>query len=779
MLGQPNLCIFVSQHSIGLIMKTIIFRLLFLLWGCIAWAQSAQVEIQIFSDEQPLKDVEMEIEGLEVLFVSNAEGKIYLDELEFGNYTFRFDKPNYETYYQEVEIYESKQLIKVELFEDDFLNNLDEVVISGTMKPVSRLESPVSVEVYTSNYFKKNPTPNLYDALQNVNGVRPQLNCNICNTGDIHINGLEGPYTMVLVDGMPIMSSLGTVYGLSGIPNSLIDRIEVIKGPASTLYGSEAVGGLINIITKNPLQAPTLSVDAMTTSWLEHNVDVGFKFGIAQKVDVLTGVNYFNYQNVVDKNSDNFTDVALQDRISVFQKWNIRRNESRVLNFATRYLYEDRWGGDVRWNKTYRGGDEIYGESIYTNRWELLGNYELPFAEKLFFGFSFIHHDQDSRYGDTSFIAQQQIAFGQLTWQKTVGKNDLLVGVSTRRTFYDDNTPATANEWGENEPERVWLPGVFVQDEISFNPNHTLLLGLRYDYHNFHGDIFTPRIAYKWIINPNQVLRFNAGNGYRVVNLFTEEHAALTGARKVEILNDLKPEKSYNINVNYTHLITTPNRTLINLDATLFYTYFNNQILPDYNTDPNKIIYDNLDGHAISKGISLNLDINFPNGIKVNAGGTLMENSSTEDGVKKHAMLTENFSGNWAISYKIRKWDLNIDYTGNVYSPMHLPLLSELDPRSPKSPWWSIQNIQFLYQGIRKFEFYGGIKNLLNWTPNKSTPFLIARPEDPFDQNVIFDDNGIAVPTPDNPYGLTFDPSYVYAPNQGIRFFVGFRYLLR
>ena len=139
------------------------------------------------------------------------------------------------------------------------------------MKAVSKLESAVPVEIYTATFFKKNPTPNVFEALQNVNGVRPQLNCNICNTGDIHINGLEGPYTLVLIDGMPIVSGLSTVYGLSGIPNSLIEQVEIIKGPASSLYGSEAVGGLINIITKLPENAPVFFVDSNINSWGEWN----------------------------------------------------------------------------------------------------------------------------------------------------------------------------------------------------------------------------------------------------------------------------------------------------------------------------------------------------------------------------------------------------------------------------------------------------------------------------------------------------------------------------
>jgi outer membrane receptor for ferrienterochelin and colicins len=297
------------------------------------------------------------------------------------------------------------------------------------------LESPVPVEVYSAKFFQKNPTPSIFDALQNINGVRPQLNCNICNTGDIHINGLEGPYTMVMIDGMPIVSSLSTVYGLSGIPNALIERVEVVKGPASSLYGSEAVGGLINIITKEVNKAPTLSLDWMSTSYLEHNLDLGYKAKIHPKVTMLLGVNYFKYGNKVDDNLDNFTDVTLQDRISVFQKWNFSRNENRLFTLAGRFLYEDRWGGEMNWTKAARGGDEIYGESIYTKRWELLGNYQLPVKERMFFAFSLTSHQQDSRYGTTSYIAQQNISFAQLTLDKKLKNHDLLFGTAFRYTF--------------------------------------------------------------------------------------------------------------------------------------------------------------------------------------------------------------------------------------------------------------------------------------------------------------------------------------------------------
>jgi outer membrane receptor for ferrienterochelin and colicins len=751
------------------IVKNIILFLSFLI-SIISFAQTT-MKGKIISEGQPLQGANIVLKNTKYATITHPDGSYSIENINPGTYEVVASYAGFKSQKKNIIVTDSTEIMLDFDLQDSRI--LDEVVVTGTLKAVSRLESPVPVEVYKPAFFKKNPTANIFEALQNVNGVRPQLNCNVCNTGDIHINGLEGPYTLVLIDGMPIVSGLSTVYGLSGIPNSLLERIEIVKGPASSLYGSEAVGGLINIITKNPKNAAAFSADAFATDWGELNFDLGFKANIGKSTSLLTGVNYFNYSNPIDNNNDNFTDMTLQNRISVFQKWNFSRKSNKLFSMAGRFFYEDRWGGEMQWEKKYRGGNEVYGESIYTKRWELLGAYELPVKEKMLFSFSYTDHDQNSVYGAIRYLAKQRIGFGQLTWDKKINNHDLLFGTALRYQYYDDNTTATVKE------DINWIPSVFVQDEIHLAEKHNILLGARYDYNSNHGSIFTPRLAYKWKINENNILRFNTGTGFRIVNLFTEEHAALTGSRDVIVLEELEPERSYNVNLNYLTKFYSENGNFIGLETSAWYTHFANSIIPDYDTNPNQIIYKNLDGYAVTKGISANFDMVFNNGLKMILGATYMDVTKTENGITTQQILTEKFSGTWAVSYRLPKLFLDIDYTGNVYGPMRLPLLGDLDPRQEYSPVWSIQNIQFTFNKFKNFEIYAGVKNLLNWTPNKGNPFIIARAKDPFDKKVQYDTNGSVLATPENPYALTFDPGYVYGPNQGIRCFLGFRYTLK
>lgn len=664
----------------------------------------------------------------------------------------------------------SKQVIVINLLPAP--GQLDDVVVSASLKPMQRMASPIPVESYHARFFKRNPTPSLFDAVGMINGIQNQITCNVCNTGEIRINGLDGPYTMVLIDGMPIVSSLSTVYGLNGIPNSLVKRIEVVKGPASTLYGSEAVAGIINIITVDPLTAHSLSADVNGSSIGEINTDISTKFRAGQATAIV-GINYFNYTQPRDINRDNFTDLSLQKRISLFNKWNFENRRNLPATLAIRLMSESRWGGEMQWTKAFKGSDSIYAETIETRRAELIAQYGL--SKNFTADFSYNYHFQDSYYGTKWFKAGQHTVFGQMRWSKQSGKHQWLAGLPVRMVHYDDNTTATAGAHGSNAPSVQVMAGSFVQNEYSFSKKLSLLTGLRFEYTNLQGAVAAPRLALKWQPTPAQTIRMSGGNGFRIVNLFTEDHAALSGFREVVILNDLEPERSWNANINYTARVNTQNG-ILNFDISGFYTWFTNRILPDYDTDPQKIIYDNLEGMAISRGASANIDWVRKNGFRAGVGVTFMDVFTEEPGPDGNKLKTEQvyapkWSGTYSISCPVKKWHTNFDLTGTFTAPMRLPVFPN-DFREAYSPWYTLMNLQATHRFNHDFEIYLSAKNLLNFIPENP----ILHPDDPFDKpgGRYWMADGSPNPVT-NPNGYSFDPSYNYAPMQGFKVLLGIR----
>ncbi|MBL7894948.1 MAG: TonB-dependent receptor [Bacteroidia bacterium] len=645
-------------------------------------------------------------------------------------------------------------------------NSVEEVVITGTLKEISKDDSPVNIDIITPKLFQKTATPNLFEATSLVNGVKPQINCNVCNTGDIHINGMEGPYTLILIDGMPIVSGLSSVYGLMGIPASMIERLEIAKGPAGALYGSEAMGGTINLITKNASLAPKFYADYFGTSYLENNLDISTKLKLGKKANWLIGANAYWYDTPSDINNDGFTDVTLQKRISGFNKINFNRKENREASIAARYVYEDRWGGQTNWDKEFRGGDSVYGESIFTNRAEVIAKYQWPTQERIMTQLSYNFHDQDSYYGTTPFMAFQSTAFAQTYWNRTIGRkkrHDALVGIAYKNLWYDDSTPITEVN------EQSHTAGLFLQDEITLDSlsKHKLLLGFRGEYNNVYNFIPSPRIAYKWAPTYKFIFRLNAGTGFRIVNVFTEDHAALTGARKVEFIDKIKPEQSYNATLNFIYKMKANKSSMIIWDASVFYYYFTNKIVANYDLDPDKVIYNNLTGYAYSQGASLNASLASPGNFKFNIGATYsdVQNINKDSAGKEMAswqLQSPRWSGNIIIGYNIPTQNIKIDLTGNWYGPQRLPVLPN-DYRPQFSPWFCLLNAQISKSVKDKFEIYAGAKNILNFVPENP----IMRPHDPFDKTA----NDVVA----NPNGYTFDPSYNYAPVQGLRFYIGFR----
>ncbi|MGA9270444.1 MAG: TonB-dependent receptor [Lutimonas sp.] len=741
------------------------------------FAQTGNIKGTIISGEETLPFATVLIKGTDTGVTSGMDGSFYLTGLEPGKQVVIVSHVGH--------ISEKKEIL-VKAGETTTVNFimsssavLDEIVVTGTMKPTFVSRSPVKIDVVTSEQFDlylPSAASSIIESVQLVNGVQEVIDCGVCYTNSISVNGLPGSYTAILMDGTPIYGSLASVYGLNGIPNMIIDRFEVIKGPNSTLYGSDAVAGVINVITKNPAEQPMFSADVMTTTMEEVFANIAFAPELG-KSNGYVGLNVNYVNNFQDINEDGFGDGVNTDVISLFSKFNIYRPSDKIFTLAAKYYYEDRRNGveafvKDRAYRQLRGDDEIYGESVYTNRVELFGTYALNTSKSMKVDYSLSNHLQDSYYGSDRYEASQQIAFANFTWSFDHKNHDFLVGSTIRYDAYDDSTVATEIEDDNgdviNNPNNQFVPGIFGQDEFRATEKLTALGGLRLDYHNQHGLIAAPRLNLKYKSSDWTTFRFNFGTGFKVVNLFTEDHAFVLGQREVIILEDLEPERSYNFSLNYNQVYTGMGGSG-SVDMEAFYTHFTNKIIPNYD-EQGLIIYENTDGWARTMGISASINHNFRFPLSFNLGVNFLNSTQTEDDengvpVTEDLLLAPRMSGVFTANYRLPKQRITFAYTAQYTGVMALPEVYDLDangvplnePRPTESEPFSLHQLQVTKIFNNNYTLYLGVNNLFNYVQRES-------------QLVGYDDPNYAPGF--SPY---FDTSYVYAPNHGREFYIGFK----
>ncbi len=750
-------------------MKVKILQILLCFLICHTLQAQAILEGKVLAKGEPLEFVFIQLKGTSQGTVTDEKGS-FLIQAPAGVYTLEVTMLGYQSFEQTLALKSGERVVLPPIVLEENILGLREVVVTGTMKPTYVSASPIKVDVITAKQldtYLPTASSSIIESIQLVNGVQEVVACGVCFTNSISINGLPGAYTAVLMDGTPIYGNLAAVYGLNGIPNMIIDRFEVIKGPSSTLYGSEAVAGVINIITKDPAKQALFSVDIMGTSHLESfgNLAVAPQIG---KSKGFIGLNYAYINDFDDENKDGFGDMINLDRYSFFTKWDIARKSGKKWTLSGKYYYEDRRNGVEEFleNRNYRklrGSDTVYGESIYTNRAELFGTYEL--AKHLKLDYSFSNHLQNSYYGSAFYKAVQKIAFANLVWNKTIKKSNLLIGITNRYQVYDDNTVATKSS------DRQFIPGFFAQNEWEVNKKITLLSGARLDHYTSHGVIFSPRLNLKYKPGTWTTLRANFGTGFRVVNLFTEDHAFVTGQRSVEILDKLKPERSYNGALNINHVFVLGN-SQGSIDLEAYYTYFTNKIIPDYDT-PGKIIYANTDGHAETMGLGVNMTQEFTFPLSFNAGFNLQRVTQTEPDESGDIRTSKieyapDWSGTLSANYRWKKPHITFAYTLRITGPMALPEVFDLDeqgnpllqPRPTRSSPFAFQNVQVSKDFSRNFNLYLGIQNLFNYRQEIS-PLV-----------------GFNDPTTPPGFSRYFDTAYAFSPIHGREFYLGFKWNL-
>jgi len=642
---------------------------------------------------EPIPSANLYVEETEQGIATQDDGTYRLSSLSAGTHTIVVSAVGFQAVEEQVTLEAGEEREWDVSLEPTVLRG-EEVVVTSTMREMYVKDSPVKVQSVSSERLQRGSvTSNIMDVIGNVSGLSTQLNCGVCGTNAIRINGVEGPNTAVLIDGMPIQGALASVYGLNGISPSIIDRVEVIKGPQSTLYGTDALGGVVNIITKDPANTPTLSADVYGRSTQEFNADVAAS-AKGDRVKGFVSGNVLRMENFFDENGDNFADQVMRSRAALFGKGTVENADGgKILSVAGKGYYEDRTGGLPGFSDDIRGSDEIYGESIYTTRGELLAEFRPPGVEQLRFKGATTYHDQDSFYGGTGYKATQTNSFLQSTWnQQLTDAVRLLGGGTLRYQTYDDDSPVTSGG-----AKKRFIPGVFAQ--AKWLPGAlTLLGGLRVDYHDESGFVSAPRLAAKYDASDRTTLRASVGTGFRFVNVFTEDHQSLTGTSEVVFADDLDPERSRSVTANLEHILPLGgNPMTLSLDG--FYTRFTNKIEPAYeinNNAPNRVIYANNDSEATTRGFTAGLEQNFTAiPLSYDASFTFIDAFIEDDEGTRALDYSPDFLGNLGATYQLRDLGLELDYSANLVGPKRMPdLYVEGYGRDRESPTFSTHDLK-------------------------------------------------------------------------------------
>ena len=550
------------------------------------------------------------VKGTNMGTLTDATGHYKLANLPIGKVTVIAQALGYKTREKEVEM---KAGQVTELFfelEEDALQ-LEQVVVTGTRTKHHIKDVPVRTEVITSKEIETKNACNLYQALEGTPGIRVEQQCQFCNFTMIRMQGLGAEHTQVLINGQPVYSGLAGVYGLQQIGTIDIDRIEVVKGAGSALYGSSAVAGAINIITKEPSFEPSTKVGLQFGKYNTNKYDISSSIrnekgniGLNIFVQKLTG-------NAIDETSDGMTrnEVKNKDGISDRVATNLNnagfslyisdiflKNDKLIVR--GRYLYEKRQGGIME-DDYYKNPFTDGTECITTNRYESELSYNKEFKNNSDFNFSlaYINHNRDVTndsylrdYMETHndslpdlrnmrpYLANENSLTATLTYGTGIKNHQLLVGAqgyynkleeSGMYIVVDAESDYLGKSYRSVSNKSAIEFGVFVQDEWLVTEKFTLVPGIRLDIHNseeeykadrqvFENTLFpktrfdetsiNPRIAAKYELLKKITLRINTGTGFRAPYGFSVDLHLCSGSPRVWKSSNLKPETSISYN---------------------------------------------------------------------------------------------------------------------------------------------------------------------------------------------------------------------------------------
>ena len=644
-------------------------------------------------------------------------------------------------------------------------NTLSEVLVKGQRDGVSISDlSPIKTEQLNQVELGKAACCDLAGCFGTQTTVQTHTTNVITNSKELRILGLSGVYNQVLMDGLPMIQGLSYTYGISSTPGTLVDNIFISKGANSVIQGYESISGQINVLSKDPNGSERLLLNGYINSFNEKHFNVNHSFE-KNKWSNLTAFHTVQKADKIDGDGDDFLDLPLLTRYMVFNKWMYGNAAEWGWNskIGFRFLNEERIGGQVNFNaKEDKGSSSVYGQTVNIAQPELWTKTQYRFDDyhSVSFAASGFHQMQNSFFGTLDYEAAQTSLFANVQYELNYKNNNLKTGLSYRQLNLEEDIQFTSNtlerSFDGSYKRSESIPGLFAENTIRmFDDKLTWIAGFRVDHHNQFGLKATPRTLVKYDLGPSTILRANIGTGWRTVNLFSENVGLLVSSRDIIIAEVLEPEQALNYGANITQKFNNATENLSGFFSVDYYrTEFQNQIFPDYNSDPRKAIVKNFRGTSISSGFQAELYLRIRKRFEVKTGYNLLDVYRMNGEVKevlpfnsKHRILT-------SLSYKPNSNKFHIDVNLHWFGPQSLPNTSN-NPvefqRPDFSDAYSIANGQFTYN-FKKFEFYIGCENIFNFRQNKA----IISWQDPF-----------------SPY---FDTSSVWGPSRGRETYLGVRY---
>lgn len=673
--------------------------------------------------------------------MSNDEGKFVFRKLPAGKYNVKVACVGYKSMVKTVVVKpNATDVVNFSLEEDAVMT--DEIVVSANRNEVSRRDAPVVVNILGAKLFETVNSTDLAKSLSYQSGLRVENNCQNCGFPQVRINGLEGPYSQILINSRPVVSALSGVYGLEQIPVNMIDRVEVVRGGGSALFGANAVGGTINIITKDPVsnsfQVSSNFSNMNGKSWEQYMganvslVDKDSKYGIAL-------YETYRNRNPYDADDDGFSEVGKLNMHTFGLRTYYKPSEYSRINLEYHTTNEFRRGGnkfDLQPHETDITEQTKHIINSGGISYDLFLN---EYKHKISVYSSVQHIDRNSYYG----AQRNENAYGK-TKDLTFVAGGMYVGhfdkilfapsTLTLGTEYQNNSMHDVMlGYNRDMKQNIRIAGGFFQNEWNVN-RVTLLVGARLDKHNLiDNPIFSPRVNLLYKPYENLQARLTYSTGFRAPQAYDEDlHVTAVNGEGtlISLAPGLKPERSnsFSGSVDWTSHI---GHWQTNLLVEGFYTGLNDVfILEQTGVDVDgNILKERRNGNG-AKVYGANVDAKIAHGreAQLQVGFTAQrsvynQNESWSDdpsvALIKNMPRTPNYYGYFTFtSAPLKNVDFSFSgiYTGKMYVP-HLAGYVAKDVMEYTTNFFTL-NVKLNYtinlSGGIKMQLNGGVQNIAN-----------------------------------------------------------------